>query len=105
MRGSLSKFAICNLQFAICNRVEKARLAVCAVLLFTAFGFAYAQAPGTEQITTLRQLKNLTPQQASEGPQVRLKGVVVCYDAGWHQLYLHDGHETLYFNADDFSTQ
>jgi PAS domain S-box-containing protein len=30
---------------------------------------------------------------------------VICYDAGWHQLYVHDGVETLYFNADDFRIQ
>jgi PAS domain S-box-containing protein len=47
-------------------------------------------------------MKTLSRRQAAEGPAVRLKGVVVCFDAGWHQLYLHDGSETLYFNADDF---
>jgi hypothetical protein len=35
---------------------------------------------------------------------VRVRGVVVCYDAGWHQLYIHDERETLYFNADDFAS-
>jgi hypothetical protein len=50
-------------------------------------------------------IKNLTPEQAAAGPPVRVRGVVVCYDAGWHQLYLHDGRETLYFNADDFAVQ
>ncbi len=39
------------------------------------------------------------------GRPLKLQGVVVCYDAGWHQLYLHDGRETLYFNADDFQTK
>src|ERR1700744_2603674 len=58
-----------------------------------------------DELTTLRQLKNLTAAQAADGPPVRVKGTVVCYDAGWHQLYLHDGRETLYFNADDFPTQ
>jgi PAS domain S-box-containing protein len=80
-------------------------LATCAVIYLASLCFACGQTGGTEEISTLRQLKNLTPQQASEGPTVRLKGIVVCYDAGWHQLYVHDGHETLYFNADDFSTQ
>jgi PAS domain S-box-containing protein len=62
--------------------------------------------PGApEEIRTLRQLKNLTPEQAAEGRLVRLRGVVVCYDSGWHQLYVHDGRETQYFNADDFATQ
>src|SRR5271163_602063 len=57
------------------------------------------------EIVTLRQLKDLTPAQAAAGPPVRVRGVVVCYDAGWHQLYLHDERETLYFNADDFAVQ
>ncbi len=30
---------------------------------------------------------------------------MVCYDAGWHQLYLDDGQDTEYFNADEFSVQ
>ena len=78
---------------------------VYAALLVLGFGLALARGAPGEEIITLKQLKNLTAQQASEGPPVHLKGVVVCYDAGWHQLYLHDGHETLYFDADDFSTQ
>jgi PAS domain S-box-containing protein len=78
----------------------------CCLALATATGaFAQAEAPGAGEITTLRQMKGLTAEQAGAGPQVRLRCVVVCYDAGWHQLYLNDGHETLYFNADDFSTQ
>ncbi|SPE53215.1 exported hypothetical protein [Verrucomicrobia bacterium] len=75
---------------------------VALLLLVSSLGFA--QTPG-EELTTLRQLKNLTPAQAAQGPSVALQGVVVCYDAGWHQLYVHDGRETLYFNADDFGTQ
>jgi PAS domain S-box-containing protein len=54
---------------------------------------------------TLSQLKNLTPAQAREGLPVRIKGIVVCYDAGWHQLYVHDDRETLYFDADDFAVE
>jgi hypothetical protein len=81
------------------------RRVVFASLLLTGLGVGYAQGPTTGELTTLRQLKDLTSEQASNGPPVRVKGVVVCYDAGWHQLYLHDDHETLYFNADDFPTQ
>lgn len=68
-------------------------------------GGAFAQSSTNGEIVTLRQLINLTPQQAAAGPPVRVKGVVICHDAGWHQLYVHDGHETLYFNADDFAVQ
>src|ERR1700678_3271859 len=70
-----------------------------------AVGGARGQSSTTGQIVTLRQLKNLTPEQAVAGLPVRVRGVVVCYDAGWHQLYLHDERETLYFNADDFAVQ
>src|ERR1041385_191816 len=59
----------------------------------------------TPVITNLHQLKPLTRAQAGSGLPLQIKGTVVCYDAGWHQLYLHDGVETLYFNADDFSAQ
>lgn len=58
-----------------------------------------------DELVTLNQLRNLTPKQAAEGPPVRIKGVVLCCDSGWHQLYIHDGYEALYFNADDFTTQ
>src|ERR1035441_4331446 len=75
-----------------------------AVCVSAAWG-ALGQASTNGEIVTLRQLKNLTPEQAAAGPRVRVKGVVVCHDAGWHQLYLHDGRETLYFNADDFAVQ
>ena len=66
---------------------------------------ALGQATHTAEIVSLRQLKILTPDQAAAGPPVRVRGVVVCYDAGWHQLYVHDERETLYFNADDFAIQ
>jgi PAS domain S-box-containing protein len=66
---------------------------------------ALGQAPANGEIVSLRQLKNLTPEQAAARLPVRLRGIVVCYDAGWHQLYVHDERETLYFNADDFATQ
>jgi PAS domain S-box-containing protein len=66
---------------------------------------ALGQAPSTGEIVTLRQLIDLTPEQAAAGLPVHVRGVVVCYDAGWHQLYLHDQRESLYFNADDFAVQ
>src|SRR3974390_431595 len=71
-------------------------------LLWVLFSHSVRAQTGQE-LTTLHEMKTLSPRQAAEGPAVRLKGVVVCFDAGWHQLYLHDGSETLYFNADDFT--
>jgi PAS domain S-box-containing protein len=56
-------------------------------------------------ITNLAGIKSLTPAHAGPGIPLRIQGTVVCYDAGWHQLYLHDGSETCYFNADDFQIQ
>ena len=76
-----------------------------AAVFLGAAGGALGQPSTNGEIVTLRQLKNLTPQQAAAGPPVRVRGVVVCHDAGWHQLYLNDGRETLYFNADDFTVQ
>jgi PAS domain S-box-containing protein len=76
-------------------------LAVC----WACVGGLPAQPSAPAELTTLRQLKSLTPAQAAAGVPVRVKGVVVCHDAGWHQLYLHDQRETLYFNADDFAVQ
>jgi PAS domain S-box-containing protein len=76
---------------------------LCALLALVRSARGQDSASG--EITTLHQMKNLTARQAADGPPVRLQGVVVCYDSGWHQLYVHDGRETLYFNADDFATQ
>jgi PAS domain S-box-containing protein len=76
-----------------------------ASIWLSVVGGALAQSSTTGEIVTLRQLINLTPEQAAAGLPVRVRGVVVCYDAGWHQLYLHDERETLYFNADDFAAQ
>jgi len=33
---------------------------------------------------------------------LQVDGVVLCADAGWHQLYVYDGRDTLYFSADAF---
>lgn len=59
-------------------------------------------APANE-IHTLNELSTLPPQFAAQ--PLRIQGVVVCYDAGWHQLYVNDGKDTEYFNADDFDLQ
>ena len=56
-------------------------------------------------VTNLSRVKSLTRAQAGTGIPLRIQGTVVCYDAGWHQLYLHDGVESCYFKADDFGIQ
>jgi PAS domain S-box-containing protein len=72
---------------------------------WASMGGALGQSSPAGEIVTLGQLKSLTAEQAAAGMPVRVRGVVVCHDAGWHQLYVHDQRETLYFNADDFATQ
>lgn len=57
------------------------------------------------EITSLRELKSLGAGKGLVAQPLRIKGVVVCYDEGWHQLYLHDGRESLYFNADNFQNK
>src|SRR5689334_9411404 len=64
-----------------------------------------ARGQGEPAITNLSRAKSLTRAQAGPGIPLRIQGTVVCYDAGWHQLYLHDGVETCYFKADDFEIQ
>src|SRR5271170_3091145 len=81
------------------------QIVLLVAVLLAAARAALGQPSAVAEIATLRQLKNLTPEQAAAGWPVRVRGVVVCYDAGWHQLYVHDEHETLYFNADDFALQ
>src|SRR5437899_7309723 len=62
-----------------------------------------AHAAENKEITSVFELNHLQP--AENPTPLRLKGIIVCYDAGWHQLYLHDGEHTTYFNADVFKTQ
>ena len=58
-----------------------------------------------QTVTTVHDLKNLAHEQSVAGRRVLIKGVVVCYDSGWNQLYVCDGKETCYFNPHDFQTQ
>ena len=64
---------------------------------------AIAQNSLTNEITSLSQLDTLTPEAAGLGRPLRLNAVVLCSDAGWHQLYLYDGRQTDYFDADNFT--
>jgi hypothetical protein len=56
-------------------------------------------------VTTIHEWKGLAQDQSSKGRSLHLSGVVVCYDSGWNQLYIYDGHETGYFNPHNFPTQ
>ena len=55
------------------------------------------QPPSLGEVRTFSQFWQLTREEALKGRPVRFEGVVVCYDAGWGQLYVHDGTETKYF--------
>ena len=77
------------------------RCGIAGLALFLSGQLSHAAA----DMTTLAELKNLGTVKTAVARPLRIHGVVVCYDSGWHQLYLHDGRESLYFNADDFSVQ
>lgn len=63
------------------------------------------QAQSAGEITTIHELKNLSSDAMAPKRAIRLKGVVLCYDAGWHQLYVCDGNETGYFNPQEFQNE
>src|SRR5580658_9875790 len=71
---------------------------VCLLVSLLTTGSAY----GGGEVTSIHELKNLTPGQSLEQRPFRIKGAVVCYDSGWNQLYIYDGQETGYFNPHDF---
>jgi len=84
---------------------------LCALLAFTSA--ASGQSPVTE-LSTIAQLKSLPrPPERSDPAEraqsggtniaFRVKGVVLCYDSGWNQLYVHDGFATGYFPPGGFS--
>src|SRR5712664_2702736 len=55
----------------------------------------------TPTLTTSKDLQSLSRAQAASGLHFRLKGTVLCYDEGWHQLYIHDGRGTVYITPQD----
>src|ERR1017187_1488802 len=56
------------------------------------------------EIHTFQQFYALTPQQAQKGVPVRVMGVVLCFDPGWNQLYVHDGAQTMWLSPTLFQT-
>ncbi|HEV2210026.1 MAG TPA: sensor histidine kinase [Verrucomicrobiae bacterium] len=71
--------------------------------LALACGQAAVGAPAAGLITGIQELARLAPDPAGTAHPIDLKALVVCCDQGWHQLYLFDGHDTGYLNADDFA--
>jgi len=66
---------------------------------------ALGQAPPAREITSFQSFYNLPREEAAKGRPIRLKGVVLCYDQDWRQLYIHDGRDAGYFDPGQFKTQ
>ncbi len=64
-----------------------------------------AQVANTNPVVSAYEFTRLTHDQVSGSRPVRIKGVVVCYDSGWNQMYVHDGQNAGYFNPHLFSAQ
>jgi hypothetical protein len=60
-----------------------------------------AQAPTHTGLAGSKELQSLTRAQAAGGIRFQLKGTILCYDEGWHQLYVHDGNSTTYISPQD----
>jgi hypothetical protein len=60
------------------------------------------QPPASSEVRRFSQLGLLSPEQALKGQPVRVQCVVLCYDAAWGQLFVHDGAETTYFSPQSF---
>jgi PAS domain S-box-containing protein len=50
----------------------------------------------TGEVTTFQQFYSLSREQVLPSRPIRFKGVVLCYDADWNQLYVYDGLEAHY---------
>ena len=70
-----------------------------------AIGLGWAGGAEAGTVTTLHELLSLHRDEALSGQPVRIQGVVLCYDADWRQLFIHDGEETTYFDAHLFQEQ
>ena len=89
-----------------CNRAGAGRRAAlfCACVWLFAFCLRGDPTSISAEITTFHQFYAVTPEQAPKSIPVSIRGVIVCYDLGWNQLYIHDGAETAYFNPQLFQT-
>ncbi len=77
----------------------------CALAGWMAGSSRAADSPPGDSVTTFGQFYNLSSDQAAKGLPLRLKGVVLCSDFGWGQLYIHDGRDTGYLNPQSFRTE
>jgi PAS domain S-box-containing protein len=62
---------------------------------------SFAQIPTEFETVPAKRLQSLKREQAGTGLHFHLKGTVLCFDEGWHQLYVHDGQGTAYISPQD----
>jgi len=60
-------------------------------------GLNLGRAATSGEVTTFRQLDALSPEQATAGAAVKIRGVILCVDEEWNQLFIHDGTQIRYF--------
>jgi signal transduction histidine kinase len=60
------------------------------------------EAGGPSEVTSFHQFYTLPRDQAMKGMPLRIRGVVLCFDHGWNQLYVHDGAETAWLSPQPF---
>jgi PAS domain S-box-containing protein len=74
---------------------------VLVTLGFLASILAFAQDAPQFETVSAKRLQSLKQAQAGAGLHFHLKGTVLCYDEGWHQLYVHDGQGTAYISPQE----
>ncbi|HSA02903.1 MAG TPA: hypothetical protein P5055_19390, partial [Candidatus Paceibacterota bacterium] len=62
----------------------------------------HARAAAIETIASFQQFYALSTDQARAGAPVKLQAVLLCYDAGWNQIYLQDGTGAHYISPQQF---
>ncbi|HVV72881.1 MAG TPA: hypothetical protein VHI52_15510, partial [Verrucomicrobiae bacterium] len=62
----------------------------------------YADPQNLPEVKGFREFFSLPLDRASNGCPVRIQGVVLCYDRGWDQLYIHDGQQTAWLSPQKF---
>ena len=67
------------------------------VMLVASARFAAGQNPPSEELRTAAQVRSLTPQQASRGLPVKLKGVVTFCNEGLNSRFVQDDTAGIYF--------
>ena len=61
------------------------------------------RSPAKAGQNVLRDWYQLSAAEALKGLAVELDGIVVCYDLGWGQFYVHDGAKAIYLNPRGFT--